>query len=75
MHLRHHVPLHGRDLHGLGIAVHMHQADAALRVLGHDRKGTRLSQGPDVVDDVRPCIQHGTHDLGLECVHRHRHAH
>ena len=51
-HLKNNVAIHGRGLHGLRIAVHVHQADTASRVRSHDRLCTRLTQRPDVVDDV-----------------------
>ena len=36
------------------------------------RLRTGLTQGPDVVDDVSPCIQHGLHDLWFVGVDRNR---
>jgi hypothetical protein len=41
---------------------------------GNDLYGARLSQRPDVVDDIGAQIQHGLHDGRLEGIHRNRHA-
>ena len=48
----------------------MHQAHAAARMGGDDPGRPWLAQRPDVVDDVRPQVQHRLHDLGLVGVDR-----
>ena len=52
--------------------MHVHQAHAALRVRSHRRRSAWLPQGPNVVDDVGPQVQHRAHDLGLVGVYRDR---
>ena len=82
-HLRQHIALHGRDLHGLGFAVHVHQANAATGVRRHHlgRPESLLTlpafmpaQGPDVVDDVDAQVQRSLHDTRLVAVQRDRHT-
>ena len=74
--LRHRVAFHRRGLHGLGFAVHMHQAYATCAVPGDhiarirmERRCVRSSatpaHGPYVVDDVCACVQGPLHDLWL----------
>ena len=51
---RHHVAVHGVELHGLRITVHVHQAHPTRWMGRHHTLGTWLAQGPNVVDDVHP---------------------
>ncbi len=74
LHRSHHVALHGLHLHGLRFAMHVHQAHPACSMARHCFQGTRLPQGPDVVDDVRAQVQHRLHDGGLVGIHRNGHA-
>ena len=43
---------HGLYLHGLRVAVHVHQTDAASGVSRHDLLRAGLTQSPNVIDDV-----------------------
>ena len=74
-HLRHRIARHGSQLHGLRVAVHVHQANAAGRMARHGFQRARLAQRPNVVDDVRPRIQRGGHDFGLVGIDRDGRAH
>src|SRR6218665_1489638 len=58
-HLRQHIAVHRCQLHGLRVAVHMHQANAAARMRRDDGRSPGLAQRPDVVDDVGAHITSG----------------
>eukprot|EP01137_Pigoraptor_chileana_P023133 Opistho-2@88954 len=73
-HLRNEVRIVGQVLHRPGLAPHVHQAQARLRMGQHGRQGRLALQRLDVVDDVHAQVQRTAHDLGLAGVHRHRHA-
>jgi hypothetical protein len=58
------IALHGADLHGLRLAMHVHQANAAF-VGGYHGQGISLLQGPDVIDDVHTHVQSASHGDGM----------
>jgi hypothetical protein len=58
------ITLHGASLHGLRLAMHVHQANAAP-VGGDHGQGISLSQGPDVIDDVHTHVQSASHGDGM----------
>ncbi len=58
--------------HGERFLVHVHQADATLRMPRHHLQGTWLPQGPDVVHDISPQVQGSLHHFWLVGIDRNR---
>jgi hypothetical protein len=60
-------------LHGGGLTLHVHQANAGPRGC-HRLKGARRPQRIDIIDHVRTSGQYGTHHFGLHRIDGDRHT-